>query len=101
MPIGPAGVFVWLAGGFFRIKRAIIAVRFLMLNWRDPKNPLTGGAERASMAHLSALARRGHEVFWFANGFPNCLPEETIEGVRIVRGGGKGSSVFKAIKWYR
>jgi glycosyltransferase involved in cell wall biosynthesis len=76
-------------------------MRFVMLNWRDPKNPLTGGAERVSLAYLSALARRGHEVFWFANAFPNCAPEDTIEGVHIFRGGGMGTSVLKAKQWYR
>jgi glycosyltransferase involved in cell wall biosynthesis len=76
-------------------------MRFLMLNWRDPKNPLAGGAERVTLAYLTALAQRGHEVFWHANSFPNCLPEETIEGIRFVRGGGMGSSIIKAIQWYR
>lgn len=76
-------------------------MRFLMLNWRDPKNPLAGGAERVTQAYLAALARRGHEVFWFANSFPNCLREETIDGIRVVRGGGMGTSVLKAIQWYR
>jgi glycosyltransferase involved in cell wall biosynthesis len=76
-------------------------MRFLMLNWRDPKNPLSGGAERVTQAYLAALVKRGHEVFWFANGFPNCLPEETIDEVRIVRGGGIGTSISKAVGWYR
>jgi glycosyltransferase involved in cell wall biosynthesis len=76
-------------------------MRFLMLNWRDPQNPISGGAERVAQAHLAALAQRGHEVFWYANAFPGCLPEETIENVRIVRGGGKGTSILKARQWYR
>jgi glycosyltransferase involved in cell wall biosynthesis len=76
-------------------------MRFLMLNWRDPKNPLAGGAERVTLAHLAALQRRGHEVYWYANEFPNYTPEETIEGIHIVRGGGKGGSIFKAKEWYR
>ncbi|MEI9959707.1 MAG: hypothetical protein WDM76_00850 [Limisphaerales bacterium] len=38
-------------------------MRFLMLNWRDPKNPLSGGAERVTLAYLAALAKRGHEVY--------------------------------------
>ncbi|HEY1717481.1 MAG TPA: glycosyltransferase family 4 protein [Verrucomicrobiae bacterium] len=74
-------------------------MRFLMLNWRDPKNPLAGGAERVTLAYLIALAGRGHEVFWFANDFPGAAREETIEGIKIVRGGGKGSSVLEARKW--
>jgi len=76
-------------------------MRFLMLNWRDPKNPLAGGAERVTHAYLVALAKRGHEVFWFANAFPNCAPEEVLDNVHIVRGGGMGTSVIKAIRWYR
>ena len=32
-------------------------MRFLMLNWRDPENPLAGGAERVTLAYLAALVR--------------------------------------------
>jgi glycosyltransferase involved in cell wall biosynthesis len=76
-------------------------MRFLMLNWRDPKNPLTGGAERVTLAHLAALVERGHEVYWYSNDFPGGAREETLNGIHIVRGGGNGSSIFKAIAWYR
>jgi glycosyltransferase involved in cell wall biosynthesis len=76
-------------------------MRFLMLNWRDPKNPMAGGAERVALAYLAELVRRGHEACWFTHTFPGAQAEETIEGVHVVRGGGKGTSVLKAIKWYR
>ena len=76
-------------------------MRFLMLNWRDPKNPLSGGAERVTLAYLLALVERGHEVFWFANDFPGAAKEEIFQGIKIIRGGGKGSSVVKARQWYR
>ena len=76
-------------------------MRFLMLNWRDPKNPISGGAERVSLAHLLALVERGHEVFWYTYDFPNGAREEMFQGIKIVRGGGKGGSIFKAISWYR
>jgi glycosyltransferase involved in cell wall biosynthesis len=76
-------------------------MRFVMLNWRDPKNPLSGGAERVTLAYLAGLQKRGHEVFWYANDFPGCEPEETIENVRIIRGGGMGTSVVKARRWYK
>lgn len=72
-----------------------------MLNWRDPKNPLAGGAERVTLGYLSALAARGHQVFWFANAFPGCAATEQIDGVTIVRGGGRGSSIFAARAWFR
>jgi glycosyltransferase involved in cell wall biosynthesis len=93
-------VFLFGFGPLFSA-RMLADMRFLMLNWRDPKNPLSGGAERVTQAYLAALAKRGHEVFWFANSFPNCLPEETIGQIRVVRGGGMGTSVLKAVQWYR
>jgi glycosyltransferase involved in cell wall biosynthesis len=76
-------------------------MRFLMLNWRDPKNPLSGGAERVSLAYLAHLRERGHEVAWFANHFEGCAHEETIQGIQVVRGGGRGTSVLAAKRWYR
>jgi glycosyltransferase involved in cell wall biosynthesis len=76
-------------------------VRFLMLNWRDPENPLSGGAERVSLGYLAALAKRGHEVIWFANDFAGARKEAVIEGIKIVRAGGKGTSILAARKWYR
>lgn len=76
-------------------------MRFLMLNWRDPKNPLAGGAERVTQAYLTDLAKRRHEVYWFANEFPGCRESEEFEGIQLVRGGGKGSSILKARNWYR
>ena len=76
-------------------------MRFLMLNWRDPRNPLSGGAERVTLAHLLALVERGHEVYWFTYDFPGGAAEEMFRGIHIVRGGGKLSSVFRAMAWYR
>jgi glycosyltransferase involved in cell wall biosynthesis len=72
-----------------------------MLNWRDPRNPQSGGAERVTRAYLANLVERGHEVYWFANDFKGGSPEETIDGIKIVRGGGKGTSILKVIQWYR
>src|SRR4029434_1864881 len=76
-------------------------MRFLMLNWRDPKNPRSGGAERVTQAYLHALKERGHEVFWYANEFLGCTSNELLDGIQIMRGGGRGESVFKAMRWYR
>jgi len=76
-------------------------MRFLMLNWRDPNNPLAGGAERVTRAYLEDLVRRNHEVYWFANAFSGCGETESLNGIHLVRGGGKGSSILSAKRWYR
>lgn len=72
-----------------------------MLNWRDPRNPLAGGAERVSLAYMQALVDRGHEVDWFAFAFPGAAPEERIGGVRIRRGGKVFSAILEARRWCR
>lgn len=76
-------------------------MRFLMLNWRDPKNPLAGGAERVTLGYLRALVQRGHDVSWFTFAFPGCDPEDNIDGVKIIRSGDKGSAIFHARRWLR
>jgi len=64
-------------------------LKILALNWNDLKNPYGGGAE----VHLEELLRRlhsyGHEVTLFCSGFTDCLPEETVEGIRIIRRGNR------------
>ncbi len=64
-------------------------MKILALNWNDLKNPFAGGAE----VHLEELLRRlvqyGHDVTLFCSGYKGCLPEETIEGVRIIRHGNR------------
>ena len=76
-------------------------LRFLMLNWRDTENPLAGGAERVTLRHMAELVRRGHEVVWFANHFDGAERETTIDGIRIIRGGGRGTSILHARRCYR
>lgn len=76
-------------------------MRFLMLSWRDPANPKAGGAERVTHAYWRALRERGHETYWYTNEFQGCSREQDIDGVRIVRGGGQGTSIIEAVRWYR
>ncbi|RME21685.1 MAG: glycosyltransferase family 1 protein, partial [Candidatus Zixiibacteriota bacterium] len=64
-------------------------MNILALNWNDLKNPYAGGAE----VHLEELLRRlvsyGHSVTLFCSGWSGCFPEETVEGVRIIRRGNR------------
>jgi len=64
-------------------------VNILALNWNDLSNPYGGGAE----VHLEELLRRlvsyGHRMTLFCSGYPGCKPEETIEGIRIIRRGNR------------
>ena len=58
-----------------------------MLNWRDPKNPKSGGAEYVTHEHVKAWVRSGHTVTWFTSTFKDSKKEEEIDGVNIKRRG--------------
>ncbi len=57
----------------------------LVLNERDPRNPLAGGAETHIFEIFGRLAAQGHAVTLLAASFPGCTREETVRGVRVVR----------------
>lgn len=78
-----------------------LRMRFLMLNWRDPRNPRAGGAERVTLAYLRGLAEAGHEVAWFTHAFAGAAPTEMRDGIRIVRAGRMGTSQVAARRWAR
>ena len=64
-------------------------MNLLSLNWNDLKNPYGGGAEVHLEELLRRLVRYGHKVTLFCSGYEGCVPEETIEGIRIIRRGNR------------
>ena len=62
-------------------------MHILILNWRDPKNPKSGGAEIVTLEHAKAWVKKGHNVTWFTSKFKGSKDTEKIEGINIVRRG--------------
>lgn len=62
-------------------------MRILVLNWQDLTNPMAGGAEVHLEELLRRIARKGHEITLFCSSYDGSLPEEIIEGVKIIRRG--------------
>lgn len=60
-------------------------MHILILNWRDTKNPNAGGAEVLTHEMAKRWVVNGHKVTEISARFPGCSPEETIDGVTIVR----------------
>jgi glycosyltransferase involved in cell wall biosynthesis len=60
-----------------------------------------GGAEVFTREVAKRWVKCGHEVTLFASGFAGCEREEFVDGVRVVRAGGKYSVYWKARKFYR
>jgi glycosyltransferase involved in cell wall biosynthesis len=62
-------------------------MNILILNWRDPKHPLAGGAEISLLEHAKVWQKKGAKITWFASSFRGAKREETIDGIEFVRRG--------------
>lgn len=62
-------------------------MNILILNWRDPKNPYSGGAEISLMEHAKFWIKKGAKITWFASHYKNAPEEEIINGIKIIRKG--------------
>jgi glycosyltransferase involved in cell wall biosynthesis len=62
-------------------------MNILILSWRDIRHPLAGGAEQVVHEHAKGWIKGGHTVTMFSSRFINCLPEETIDGIKLIHKG--------------
>lgn len=76
-------------------------MNFLILNWKDIRNPEVGGAEVIAFEFARRLVKEGHSVTFFARSFPGAKRTESIDGVVIERRGGKLSVYLQAFLFYR
>jgi glycosyltransferase involved in cell wall biosynthesis len=76
-------------------------MNILLLNWKDIKNPVVGGAELIAFEFARKLVKDGHSVTFFCRAFPGCVKEEVIDGVRIVRRGALLTVYFEAFFYYQ
>jgi len=76
-------------------------MRILVFNWQDIKNPLGGGAEGHFHEIFRRIAARGHEVTLLCSTFPGAPREETIDGITVLRDGGRNLFNFTVRKRYR
>lgn len=71
-------------------------MNILILNWRDPMSPKSGGAEKLNLHILQPLLDRGDSVVWYATKI-NDLPNSShFEGIKIVR---RGNILTHYILW--
>jgi glycosyltransferase involved in cell wall biosynthesis len=72
-------------------------VRILIFNWKDLAHPLAGGAEVLTEEVARGLVSRGHSVTLFASSVPGRPEREEVEGVAVVRRGGR-LGVYRAAR---
>lgn len=75
-------------------------MNILLLNWRDPHNPLSGGAEYVTLEHAKGWVRHGDTVTWFTSIYRQAPSQEVLQGVHIIRRGSRVSVFFYAMLYY-
>ncbi|MFC1646666.1 glycosyltransferase family 4 protein [Patescibacteria group bacterium] len=60
-------------------------MRILILNWRDPNNPKSGGAEAVTIKHAGSWVKSGHSVVWLTSSHSQLNSTDNIDGVKIIR----------------
>ena len=60
-------------------------MNILILNWRDPANPKSGGAEVVIGKYAQHWMKNGDKVFWIGNRFKKSSQTENFRGLVIHR----------------
>ena len=73
--------------------------KILLINWRDIKNPEAGGAEIYCHEIFRRLAVKGFAVTVLSHGFRGAPHHEVIDGITVIRRGGKWLFNYEIIPW--
>jgi glycosyltransferase involved in cell wall biosynthesis len=76
-------------------------LRILILNWKDLSHPAAGGAEVYTEGFARELAARGHHVTLFVGAVQGRAADEVVDGIRIVRRGGRLGVYREAKRFWR
>lgn len=82
-------------------------MKILILNWRDIRNPSSGGAEILTQELASGFIKKGHSVTQISSYFKGAKHQENLDGVNIIRVGDPdarkflNSVHFKAYRLYK
>jgi glycosyltransferase involved in cell wall biosynthesis len=77
-------------------------LRILWFNWRDIKNPDSGGAEVLTHEIATRLVKsRDYDITLFSAWFPGSTHSELVDGIKIVRNGGIYTVYERAKKFYK
>jgi glycosyltransferase involved in cell wall biosynthesis len=82
-------------------KTTMKKLRILIFNWRDPQDPLSGGAERVTLKHAQYWVKVGHQVTWVSGVFPGAKAEQVKDDIRYLRIGSSKTLFLRAWHIYR
>lgn len=75
--------------------------KILWFNWKDRKNPLSGGAEIVNEELARRLVECGYKVIFLVSGFSGGAKKEIVNGYKIIRLGNRWTVYWQAYKYYK
>ncbi len=75
-------------------------MRILIFNWQDISNPLAGGAEVHLHEVFERIAALGHDVTLFCSRFDGASEQEEMNGIHVIREGGRSFFNYLVPKKY-
>ena len=75
-------------------------MRILIFNWQDISHPLSGGAEVHLHETYSRIAAMGNDITLFCSSYKEAKPHEEMNGIKIIREGGRFLFNFVVMKKY-
>ncbi|WP_369141093.1 glycosyltransferase family 4 protein [Modestobacter versicolor] len=75
---------------------SLLGRQVLLLNWRDPRHPAAGGAERYAFEIARRWATAGLGVTWLTSRPAGLPAREVLDGVTVLRAGGEFSLYARA-----
>jgi glycosyltransferase involved in cell wall biosynthesis len=75
-------------------------MRILVFNWRDITHPWAGGAELNIHEQAKRWVQSGHQVTLFCGAYDKSKRRANIDGIEIVRRGGRFTVYFWAAVYY-
>ncbi len=77
------------------------SLKLLVINWLDLANPQAGGAEIHLHEIFRRLVERGHDVTLLCSGWRDAPTRDEIDGIKVLRVGGRHSFTLLAAPYYR
>lgn len=75
-------------------------MNILIFNWQDITHPLSGGAEVHLHETYSRIAAMGHHVTLFCSSYDGAKPTDEINGIKVIREGGRFLFNYVVMKKY-
>jgi glycosyltransferase involved in cell wall biosynthesis len=76
-------------------------VNIVWMSWKDINHPQAGGAEVVTDNLAKRLVADGHSVVLVTSRYEGSTAEDTINGYKVVRGGGRFGVYVKAYQYYK